>query len=80
MKTIRTLAILTLAANISLLGGRVSTLAEEISALAQEIIANTTMRIPEYNPASYRESAAELDNPYIGWYQMRLPPVGRSRL
>lgn len=70
MKTIRTLAILTLAANISLLGGRVSTLAEEISALAQEIIANTTMRIPEYTPASYRESAAKLDNPYIGWYQI----------
>ncbi len=70
MKTIRTLAILALAANISLLSGKVSTLGKELSSLAQDIIADTIIYIPEYTPAPYRESAAELDNPYIGWYRI----------
>ncbi len=70
MKNIKTLALLALAVNLSLFGGRVSTLGKEISTLAKSIYSNIDIRIPEYTLFPCEESAAELDNPYIGWYQI----------
>ena len=84
MKTMRTLAVLAMAANLSLFGGGISALGRqisagtgdilafvrEISAFAEEVLLRTGIRIPEYTPSPCVESAAALDNPYIGWYQI----------
>ena len=65
MKTMRTLAVLAMAANLSLFGGGISALGRqisagtggilafgrEISAFAEEVLLRTGIRIPEYTPS-----------------------------